>query len=252
MTATTLTASFADGVCRVRFTRPEAGNTITSALVREFDAVLRRCEDDSSGIIALVLEGSPEVFCTGGDLEPVARGEPAEDPGPLYDLWQRLGAGPFVSVAVVRGRVNAGGVGFVAACDLVLAGPDATFGLSEMLFGLFPACVLPFLIRRIGRQKAHVMTLTTRPLAAEEALAAGLVDALDPRSDRLLLQHLMRLRRLSRPAIARYRRYMAVTADASATVKPIAVAANLEMFSDPAVRHAVRRYVTEQKFPWEE
>lgn len=252
MTDTTLTATVSDGVCRVRFTRPEAGNTITPALVREFDAVLRRCEDDDSGVVALVLEGSPDVFCTGGDLGPVAHGEPAEDPEPLFDLWQRLGAGPFVSVAVVRGRVNAGGVGFVAACDLVLAEPAATFGLSEMLFGLFPACVLPFLIRRTGRQKAHVMTLTTRPLSAEEALAAGLVDALDPQSDRLVRQHLVRLRRLSRPAIARYKRYMAATADTVASVKPAAVAANLEMFSDPAVRQAVRRYVTEQKFPWEE
>ena len=201
----------------------------------------------------MVLEGSPEVFCAGGDFEGVAGDGPPDDPAPLYGLWQRLATGPFVSVAVVRGRANAGGVGFVAACDLVLADASARFSLSELLFGLYPACVLPFLIRRVGRQKAHVMTLTTQPIGAQEALAAGLVDALDNAAEDLLRRHLMRLRRLSRPALARYKAYMAeIDGDRLAARKPAALAANREMFADATVRRDIRRYVTEMKFPWEE
>lgn len=253
LTGTTLTAEIADGICRVRFTRPDAGNTINAAVVSEMDAVLRRCEASDSAVSVVVLEGSPEVFCAGGDFEGVAASDEPDDPEPLYGLWQRLATGPFVSVAVVRGRANAGGVGFVAACDIALAEPSATFGLSELLFGLFPACVLPFLIRRVGRQKAHVMTLMTRPIGAEEALAAGLVDAVEASGDRLLRQHLMRLRRLSRPAIARYKRYMGYAeGDWLSARKPAALAANRELFSDPAIRRDIRRYVTEMKFPWEE
>jgi len=53
-----------------------------------------------------------------------------------------------VVIAKVEGKVNAGGVGLVAASDIVVAHTQATFGLSEALFGLLPACVMPFLIRK--------------------------------------------------------------------------------------------------------
>ncbi|MQX35688.1 enoyl-CoA hydratase/isomerase [Roseospira navarrensis] len=249
----TLTARIDGGVCRLCFTRPEAGNTITAALVTEMDAALRRCEDPASGVSVVVLEGAPDVFCTGGDFEGIADDAPSNDPEPLYDLWQRLAEGPFVSVAVVRGRANAGGVGFVAACDLVLAEPSASFSLSELLFGLYPACVLPFLVRRVGRQTAHVMTLTTQPMGAAEALRAGLVDALDEAAEPLLRRHLVRLRRLARPAVARYKQYTAEMDGAwLAARRPAALAANREMFADPAVRAGIRRYVREMKFPWED
>lgn len=249
----TLTASIEAGVCRLRLTRPDAGNSITPALVAEMDAVLRRCEDAAGGVGVVVLEGAPEVFCIGGDFEGAASGDAPSDPEPLYGLWRRLAEGPFVSVAVVRGRANAGGVGFVAACDLVLAEPSAGFALSELLFGLYPACVLPFLIRRVGRQKAHAMTLTTQPVGAEEALAAGLVDAVADSGEALLRRHLVRLRRLGRPAVARYKRYMTeVEGDWLAARMPAALAANREMFADATVRHNIRRYVQDMKFPWED
>jgi polyketide biosynthesis enoyl-CoA hydratase PksH len=248
-----LTAQIEGGVCRARFTRPQAGNTITAALVAEMDALLRRCEDPAGGVSVVVLEGSPEVFCAGGDFEGVAGDGPPDDPAPLYGLWQRLAEGPLVSVAVVRGRANAGGVGFVAACDLVLADASARFSLSELLFGLYPACVLPFLIRRVGRRTAHVMTLTTQPLDAEEALAAGLVDAVDDSAEDLLRRHLLRLRRLDRDAVARYKRYMGdMDGDWLEARKPAALAANREMFADATVRHNIRRYVQDMKFPWED
>lgn len=249
-----LAAETRDGICRVRFTRADAGNPIDAALLRDLDAVVQACERDDrpeSPVTVLVLEGAPEVFCDGGDLAAIAASPEADDPAPLYDLWMRLATGPFVTVSVVRGRANAGGIGFVAASDIVLADRGATFGLSELLFGLFPACVLPFLIRRVGYQKAHYLTLMTRPIGAEEALACGLVDALDDSTDALLRRHLMRLGRLARPAIARYKRYMTETGDFLAARKPAAVAANRALFSDPAIRRDIRRYVTEQKFPWE-
>lgn len=248
-----LTARIDAGVCRARFTRPQAGNTITAALVTEMEALLRRCEDPASGVSVTVLEGSPEVFCAGGDFQAVADDDPPDDPEPLYRIWQRLAEGPFVSVAVVRGRANAGGVGFVAACDLVLADASARFSLSELLFGLYPACVLPFLIRRVGRRTAHVMTLTTQPIDVEEARAAGLVDAVDDSAEDLLRRHLMRLRHLDRDAVARYKRYMADMDGAwLAARKPAALAANREMFADATVRRNIRRYVSDMKFPWED
>ncbi|MBE0530079.1 MAG: enoyl-CoA hydratase/isomerase [Rhodospirillales bacterium] len=246
----TLAVDCRDGVLTVQLNRPEAGNAINARLVAELGQVVAQCEA-ADGPSVLVLSGSAEVFCAGGDFQATAATDVPEDPEPLYDLWLRLATGPFISLAVVRGRVNAGGVGMVAACDIVLADSTASFGLSEMLFGLFPACVLPFLIRRVGAQRAHYLTLTTQPVGAAQALAWGLVDAVEDPVEGLLRRYLVRLRRLGKPAIGRYKRYMADVSRPLAEAKPAALAANRALFGDPQIRADIRRYVTEMKFPWE-
>jgi polyketide biosynthesis enoyl-CoA hydratase PksH len=252
MTLETLSVEFDAGICRVRFDRAEAGNTINAKMIEEMSAVLRRCEEQTSPpITILVLEGAPDVFCAGGDFEATASSTEPDDPEPLYDLWLRLTTAPLITISVVKGRANAGGVGFVAASDIVLADEGATFGLSELLFGLFPACVLPFLIRRIGFQKAHYLTLMTRPISAAEALSCGLVDALESPVESVLRQHLLRLRHLDKTAIGRYKKYMSETADILHQRKAPALDANRALFSDPKVRANISRYVTEMKLPWE-
>ena len=164
----TIDVAFHDATCRIRINRPEAGNTINARLVEELRAVVSVCEraDAERPVTVCILEGLPEVFCAGGDFEAVRAGSDDADPEPLYALWSRLSRGPFVAIAVVRGRANAGGVGMASACDIVLADRTASFALSELLFGLYPACVLPFLVRRIGLQKAHYLALMTRPISA--------------------------------------------------------------------------------------
>lgn len=243
-----------DGIAVVQIHRPDADNAINSRLIEEVGDVLRACE---AGAKVVVLEGLPEVFCSGADFGEIqARFDHdgpghADDPGPLYDLWQRLASGPYVTVAHVRGRANAGGVGFVAACDLVLSDEKATFSLSELLFGLMPACVLPFLIRRIGFAKANMLTLTTQPISAAQALAWGLVDACEANSGNLLRKHLLRLRRLGKDGIGRYKRYACSLDALIRTARPKALEANLEVFSDADNLSKIARYVRTGTFPWE-
>lgn len=241
-------------VCTIRMNRPEARNTINDLMVEECNRALGQLDDSLS---ILVVEGSPEVFSFGADFQQIhaalSEDTPKEqDPGPLYDLWLRLSSGPFISVAHVRGQANAGGVGFVAACDIVLAETGATFSLSELLFGLYPACVLPFLIRRVGFQRAHYMTLMTQPVAAEQARQWGLVDACELTSRDLLRRHLLRLRRLSKNAIVRYKQYMGRLDDFLVRSRPLALAGNREVFLDSRNLRGISRYVQTGIFPWEE
>jgi polyketide biosynthesis enoyl-CoA hydratase PksH len=242
-----------DEVCHLQIDRPQANNTINARLVAELDDALSRCEASAT---VVVLSGSPEYFCFGADFRAIAGGsqavrDEAPAPAPLYDLWLRFATGPFVTVSHVRGKVNAGGVGFVAASDVALADESAQFSLSELLFGLYPACVLPFLMRRIGFQKAHYLTLMAQPIAAKQALEWGLVDAVEPSGETLLRRHLQRLRRLSKTAVGRYKSYMSRVGMALHDLKAPAVAGNLEVFSDPANLQAIRRYVEQGVFPWE-
>ncbi|WP_439542271.1 enoyl-CoA hydratase/isomerase [Hyphomicrobium sp.] len=249
----TLDVRFKDGLCRVRLDRADAGNALNARMVEELSSVLALCatEDRDQPVTILVLEGAASVFCSGGDFEATAGGA-ALDPAPLYDLWTHLATGPFISIALVRGRANAGGVGLACSCDLVLCDRSATFSLSELLFGLFPACVMPFLVRRTGLQKAHHMALMTRPIPAAEALASGLADAVGDDAEALLASHLPRLTRLTRPAIARYKSFMGDLTEIIDRAKPMALAANREMFEDATVRRNISRYVTEMKLPWED
>jgi len=259
MSYQTVRVRFRDPICFVQFDRPEANNTINDRLITECHDVLVFCEARPAGaapITVVVFEGSPEVFCFGADFQGMyddrATGTSGDQgPEPLYDLWLKLATGPFVTVVHVRGKVNAGGMGFVAASDIVLADQTAQFSLSELLFGLFPACVLPFLIRRIGFQRAHYLTLMTKPITVQEAQAWGLVDAYDADSASLLRKHLLRLRHLSRPSIARYKRYMHDLGDSLRQVKSRALAANREIFSDPDNLKGIWRFVEQGKFPWE-
>jgi polyketide biosynthesis enoyl-CoA hydratase PksH len=253
MTYETIKVQFQESICFLQIDRPQSDNTISSRLLAELHDVLSACEESAT---VIVLSGSPEVFCMGADFKAIAsasanaRNE-GDRPEPLYDLWLRMATGPYVTISHVRGKANAGGVGFIAASDIVLADETAQFSLSELLFGLYPACVLPFLIRRIGFQKAHYLTLMTQPISARQACEWGLVDAYEPLSDALLRRHLQRLRRLSKVAIRRYKTYASRISAPLEDLKSLAVAANLEMFSNAGNLQAITRYVEQGVFPWE-
>jgi polyketide biosynthesis enoyl-CoA hydratase PksH len=250
----TLKVRFQDEVCFVQIHRPEANNTINDRLIEELAAVLDLCETRAS---VVVLEGLPQVFCFGADFKGIqerfASGAPYEalDPKPMYRVWLRLALGPYVTIAHVRGQANAGGIGFVAACDVVIGDESATFGLSELLFGLMPACVMPFLVRRMGFAKANYMTLTTEPVSAQNAREWGLVDEVAADSQNLLRKKLLRLRRLSKTAVSRYKRYLGALDDSLATAEQKALDANMEVFSDTANVAKIARYVSTGQFPWE-
>lgn len=250
----TLNVRFDNDICFIQMNRPEANNTINDQMVSEFKDVLAECERSAT---VVVLEGLPEVFNFGADFQSMSDNQGAAanqqdaGPEPLYDVWHQLATGSFLSIAHVRGKANAGGIGFVAACDIVLAEEAAVFSLSELLFGLMPACVLPFLVRRMGFAKANYMTLMTNPVSARQAMEWGLVDAVEERSQGLLRKHLLRVRRLGKTGVGRYKRYMNTLDNSLSEAKPKALAANLEVFSDPENIEKITRFVKTGQFPWE-
>lgn len=238
-------------LCYVQLYRPEANNTINSLLLQEVDQVFEAMKHTE--VTIMILEGLPEVFCFGADFNAMAdpNDNQHNDPGFLYDLWHKIATGPYISIAHVRGKVNAGGVGFVAACDMVLSDETATFALSELLFGLMPACVMPFLIRKVGFQKASFLTTSTQTIDVETAAQWGLVDEVQVNSIALLRKHLVRLRRLNKKAITRQKAFINKVNPILAQSKDAAVGANLEVFGDAENLAAINRYVQHGIFPWE-
>jgi len=114
-----------------------------------------------------------------------------------------------------------------------------------------PACVLPFLVRRMGFAKANYMTLMTEPVSAQSAREWGLVDDVAADSQNLLRKKLLRLRRVSKTAVARCKRYMTTLDHLLLSAEQKALDANMEVFSDTDNVAKIARYVSTGQFPWE-
>lgn len=99
-----------------------------------------------------------------------------EDARRYASLLLALRRAPFAVLALVDGDVMAGGVGLMAAADLVLATERSRFGLPEASLGLLPAMVLPILCERIPSQKARWWTMRSASVGSDIALQWGLID----------------------------------------------------------------------------
>lgn len=168
------------GLALVTLADSERGNRINAARLEALHEAFDRAEA-AAGVRAIVFRANGPRFCLGMDfsffLGQVAGDEDAQDAVADYaGLLVRMRQSPKPVIALVDGEVKAGGIGIVAASDVVLASERTTFQLSEVYLGLIPANVLPFLIERIGSRRASYLTLTAKTLSAVEARAAGLVD----------------------------------------------------------------------------
>ncbi|KMO34232.1 enoyl-CoA hydratase-related protein [Methylobacterium aquaticum] len=171
-----------DHVAVLTLNRPQARNAVDPALAQALgDAVAETEADDT--VRAVVLAGEGPVFCAGADLTTVAAGR-------ADDLWTPGGGfAGFVHaarakpwIAAVEGPALAGGCEIALACDLIVAGEGATFGLPEVTRGLVAAAGgLYRLPRALPRAVALEMILTGASLAADRAHALGLVNRLAPR-----------------------------------------------------------------------
>jgi polyketide biosynthesis enoyl-CoA hydratase PksH len=202
-----------------------------------------------------VLEGDRETFCMGADFNEIDAGARegrvmSFQPESLFDLFHKLAFGDFMTVSRVRGKANAGGLGFIAASDIVVSDETATFGLSELLSGLLPPIVLPFLIQRLGFQRAHYLTCSTQTIGVRQAAEWGLVDAYHANSETVLTLHLARLKRMSARSVARYKAYLSQLAPVDTRAREVAVRFNKEMFADTDTS-AILRYTRDGLFPWE-
>ena len=254
-TGTAISWRLHDSACWARIHSAGGANTIVPALVQELAELVESCV--AARVPVLVLEGNPARFCFGADLDGVAHGDSdapsseAAEPAGLYDLWLQFTSAPMVLVSHVEGRANAGGVGFVAASDLVVAGPNAQFSLSELLFGLFPAMVLPFLIRRVGWQQAEAMTLRAGTITVQRAAAIGLVDEYADNSGALTRRLVQRISRVPVKSLAAHKEYMRSLGPDLHAARQRAVEANLRMFRDPMTIQRITRFQMEGVSPWE-
>lgn len=197
----------------------------------------------------VILLGGDDVFCRGLDLSAVASAEDARTAlerfaGCLQTV--RLGGKPVIGL--VRGACVAGGVGLAAACDGLLATTDATFALTELLFGLVPAIILPYLAQRVSAQKLRWMALSAQTLTAGEALQLGLADRVcaSENTSKVLRSWARQLRRVQPSVVGMWKR---MTANLPALPAEEGVQITMERLSDPAVRMGFLEFIESGHLP---
>ena len=168
-----------DGVLVVTLNRPQARNAVDEVLARSVAEAMDRLDEEDS-LRAGVLTGAGGTFCAGMDLKAFVRGEtPVVEGRGFAGLVERPPAKPLI--AAVEGPALAGGFEIALACDLVVAGETASFGLPEVKRGLLAGGGgLLRLPRKAGLPRATEWALTGDRISAADAHAAGVVNRLVP------------------------------------------------------------------------
>lgn len=176
------------GVARLTLNRPDAANAINIDLARGLrDATSELATTE--GVRVVVLTGSGERFCGGGDVRAFAEADDLaavldEILSYLHPAIAELAELNAPVVAAVQGSAAGAGLALVAGADLVLAAQSTKFVMAYTGIGLSPdggsSWYLP---RAVGMRRALDLTLTNRVLTADEACDWGLVTRVVPDAD---------------------------------------------------------------------
>ncbi len=165
-------------ITTVLMNRPEKLNALTEDMFMAMTREIHRASGDPT-VRAVVIAGSGKAFSAGADIKGyVDHGLDA------FVHFQRLGralndaiaAAAVPVIAVVEGLALGGGFEIALACDFIVAGPNARFGLPEVKLGLLPGGGgTQRLPRIIGHQQAKSLLFTGDTLDAQSALEQGIV-----------------------------------------------------------------------------
>lgn len=166
-------------IATLTLNRPEVHNALDADTI---DALIHHLRELAGQAKAIVIRGEGKSFCAGADLSYMEKSkdfteaENLADARTLATLFHEVRTYPGVVVAAVQGASFGGGVGLVAAADVVIASTRARFCLSEVKLGLVPAVISPFLLARMGEGACRAPVLLGYRFDAAEACRRGLVD----------------------------------------------------------------------------
>ncbi|MES2049541.1 MAG: enoyl-CoA hydratase/isomerase family protein [Pseudomonadota bacterium] len=165
-------------VATVTLNRPDVRNAFNETTIAELTQAFSALGSDQ-GVRAIVLAANGVAFCAGADLNWMKKmadythDENLADAGQLAAMLQTIYSCPKPVIAKVQGDCYAGGMGLVAACDIIVSVDSAHFCLSEVKLGLIPATISPYVIKAMGENAARRYFLTAERFTAAEAQRIG-------------------------------------------------------------------------------
>ena len=168
-----------DGVTTITLDRLEKLNAFSGTMREDLLAALRGAEGN-----VVVITGAGRAFCAGGDVELMASLQEANDVERFRklldagrDVVMQIAAMPKPVIASVNGIAAGAGCNLALACDYRIASDQAKLSESFVRIGLHPDWGGTWLLPRlVGPGRAFELLTTGRMVAADEALAIGMVD----------------------------------------------------------------------------
>ena len=176
-----------DRIAWVKFNRPDKRNAQSPTLNRRMLEVLTELEfRDDVGVLVLTGEGTS--WCAGMDLQEYFRDTAAKGlagtrkaQAEAYAWWKKLRWYQKPTIAMVNGWCFGGAYGPLYACDLAIAAEEATFGLSEINWGILPGGgATKVAINSMAWRDAMYHTLTGEPISGRQAAQWKLVNEAVP------------------------------------------------------------------------
>ncbi len=230
-------------------------NILDIEMLREMADALEATARDPEPPHVVVIRGAGEkAFSAGASVPDHVPERVAEMLGAFHRTVRAALAMPSVALAAVRGHCLGGGLELAAACDLVVAADDATFGQPEIDLACFPPVASALFPSLVGAKRAAEIVLTGRRMSAGEARDFGLVNAVVPaaRLDEEVARWVETLARKSRAALAIAKRSLRLGAE-RAPLDALAACERLyldELVKTDDMNEGIRAFLEKRKPAW--
>lgn len=172
---------FENNVLSITLNKPDKHNAFDNKMIKHiYDLLIK--EKKNLDIKTLVIKGNGKSFCSGIDMKTFqnslnkSREENFNDSHLIAKCFNEIYHFPVPTISLIKGYSLGGACGFIAASDYVIAESNTTtISMSEVKNGIVPACVSPFVIKKIGMAKTKLLMLSGQRINAKTAKEYGLV-----------------------------------------------------------------------------
>lgn len=175
-------------VATVSLNRPEVRNAFNAQMIAELTEAFQDLAKQDR-LRAVVLEGEGASFSAGADANWMRTSldfspeENRADAMRMSDVFGTIQDLQAPVIARVHGAALGGGMGLLAACDIVVAAEGTTFGFTETKLGIVPAVISRVVLAKIGPSWARALYVTGERFGPETARHIGLVHWVVPEDD---------------------------------------------------------------------
>lgn len=177
----TLKFKVKDRIITIWLNRPLVHNAFNSTMLEELADILEKVNHHKE-IRVVLFTGEGKSFSAGADLNWMKEivnysyENNLKDSEKISEVFYKIYTLNKPVISAINGAAIGGGMGFVAASDIVLSSDKAQFSLSEVKIGVVPACISPYLMRKSGEGVLKELFLSGRRFFPEEALKINLVN----------------------------------------------------------------------------
>jgi len=177
----TLEYEIKDNIITIRLNRPEVHNAFNDVMLAELVDILESV-DATDDIRVVIFTGEGKSFSAGADLNWMRKmidytyEENLADSIMISKVFHKIYTLKKPVIAAINGAAIGGGMGFVGASDIVIGSDRARFSLSEVRIGVVPACISPYLIKKVGEGVLKELFITGMRFDADKALDIKLIN----------------------------------------------------------------------------